>query len=149
MITVTSKEKGLTPKQKRFCEEYLIDTNATQAAIRAGYSDKNANTQGSILLANPKVKEYISIQMEQKKSECVASADEVIQYLTSVMRGSSSSHVLARDEIGAERIVEKPPDEKEKLKAAELLAKRYGILSERVSLDVKPIVISGSDSLED
>lgn len=149
MITVTNKEKGLTPKQKRFCEEYLIDTNATQAAIRAGYSEKTAKEQAARLLSKVNAKAYISELMEQKKSECVASADEVIQYLTSVMRGSSSSHVLARDEIGAERIVEKPPDEKEKLKAAELLAKRYGILSEKVSLDVKPIVISGSDSLED
>ena len=57
--------------------------------------------------------------------------------MTSVLRGKSTSSVLARDEIGAERVIEKPPDEKERLKAAELLGKRYGLFKEAVDLEVK------------
>lgn len=73
--------------------------------------------------------------MAEIASEKVANAQEVMEYLTSVLRGESKSSVLARDEIGAERVIEKPPDEKERLKAAELLGKRYGLYTDKVDLD--------------
>lgn len=69
-------------------------------------------------------------------SEKVADAQEVMEYLTSVLRGESKSSVLARDEIGAERVIEKPPDEKERLKAAELLGKRYGLYTDKIEQTV-------------
>lgn len=65
----------------------------------------------------------------------IADQDEVLKYLTSVLRGKSKSSVLARDEIGAECVIEKPPDEKERLKAAELLGKRYGLYTDKIDLD--------------
>lgn len=123
----------LTAKQQRFCDEYLIDLNATQAAIRAGYSSKYANTNAAKLLQITTIKEFISQRMADKESELIAGQDEVLKYLTSVMRGGTLSHVLARDEVGAERVIEKPPDEKERLKAAELLGKRYGLYTDRVN----------------
>lgn len=140
----------LTAKQQRFCDEYLIDLNATQAAIRAGYSNKYANTNASKLLQITTIKDYIAQRMAEKESELIASQDEVLKYLTAVMRGSSSASVLARNEIGADKVIEKPPDEKERLKAAELLGKRYSLFTDKVNMDVAiPVVISGADELED
>lgn len=124
----------LTAKQQRFCDEYLIDLNATQAAIRAGYSSKYANTNAAKLLQITTIKNFIDKRMAEKESELIADQDEVLRYLTAVMRGDSSAHVLARDEVGADRVIEKPPDEKERLRAAELLGKRYGLYSEKVDI---------------
>ena len=122
----------LTAKQQRFCDEYLIDLNATQAAIRAGYSKKTAGRIGTENVQKPVIKEYIAQRMAEKESQLIADQDEVLKYLTSVMRGGSLSSVLARDEVGADRVIEKPPDEKERLKAAELLGKRYGLYTDKV-----------------
>lgn len=117
----------LTTKQKRFCDEYLIDLNATQAAIRAGYSKKSAQVISAENLTKPIIKEYIAQRMAEKESELIADQDEILKYYTSVMRGESKSSVLARQIDGSEKVIEKPPDEKERLKAAEQLGKRYGL----------------------
>ena len=144
----------MTKKQQRFCDEYLVDCNATQAAIRAGYSEKTAYSIGCENLTKPELKKYIQDRMEQMKSETVASADEVIQYLSSVLRGQSSAEVVVVEGIGdgcsEARTLQKAPDEKERLKAAELLGKRYGIFTDKMSLEgAVPVIISGEDNLED
>jgi len=126
----------MTAKQQRFCDEYLIDLNATQAAIRAGYSGKTANRIGTENLSKPVIKAYLAERMSEKESELIADQDEVLRYLTSVMRGKSVASVLAREETGADHVIEKPPDEKERLKAAELLGKRYGLYTDRIEQDV-------------
>lgn len=126
----------LTAKQQRFCDEYLIDMNITQAAIRAGYSKKTAYAIGQENLKKPMVKEYIEKRMAEKEAALIADQTEVMQYLTSVMRGGSSSSVLARDEVGADRVIEKPPDEKERLKAAELLGRAHMMFTDKVQQDV-------------
>jgi phage terminase small subunit len=126
----------MTAKQKKFCDEYLIDLNATQAAIRAGYTKKYANTNANKLLQNTTIKEFISARMAEKENELIADQDEVLKYLTSVMRGKSVSNVLARNEKGADEVKEKPPDEKERLKAAELLGKRYGLYTDKIEADI-------------
>ena len=138
-------EKRMTAKQRIFCEEYLIDLNATHAAIRAGYSKKTAKQMGTENLAKPAIKEYISARMAEKQSALIADQDEVLRYLTAVMRGESRSSVVVVESTGdftsAAREIEKAPDEKEKLKAAELLGKRYGIYTDRteqaVDMDLK------------
>lgn len=140
----------MTPKQKRFCDEYLIDCNATQAAIRAGYSEKTAYSIGNENLNKPEIRAYIDERLAEIQSKSIADATEVIQYLTSVLRGTSKSSVLSLCGNGYQEIVEKTPDEKEKLKAAELLAKRYGLLTDKVGIKgTIPIVISGDDELEE
>lgn len=126
----------MTAKQQRFCDEYLIDLNATQAAIRAGYSEKYAHTNVTKLLQTTTIKDFIAQRMAEKESELIATQDEVLKYLTAVMRGQSTASVLARTELGSEIPIDKPPDEKERLKAAELLGKRYGLYTERVETDV-------------
>ena len=126
----------MTAKQMRFCDEYLIDLNATQAAIRAGYSKKTANRIATENLSKPVIKEYIAARMAEKEDELIADQDEVLKYLTRVLRGESFSSVLARTETGAEEVIDKQPDENQRLKAAELLGKRYGLYKETVDQTV-------------
>ena len=130
----------LTAKQQRFCDEYLIDLNATQAAIRAGYSEKNARNIASENLAKPNISEYIKNRMAQKEKSLIADQDEVLRYLTSVLRGESQSTEIVvegcGDGISEARIIKKEPSEKDRLKAAELLGKRYGLYTDRVETEV-------------
>lgn len=125
----------LTAKQKRFCDEYLIDCNATQAAIRAGYSKKSARAIGNENLSKLYIREYIDEQLKKIENSNVADAQEVMEYLTNVMRGKSKSSVLSLCGDGFQEVIEKPPDEKEKMKAAELIGKRYGMFKDNVNLD--------------
>lgn len=129
----------LTAKQQRFCDEYLIDLNATKAAIRAGYSEKNARNIASENLAKPNIKEYIDDRMAEKEKSLIADQDEVLKYLTSVLRGKSQSSVVVVESTGdfmtQAREMQKAPDEKERLKAAELLGKRYGLYTEKVDVE--------------
>ncbi len=126
----------LTAKQQRFCDEYLIDLNATQAAIRAGYSKKTANRIGTENLSKLVIREYIENRMAEKEAALIANQDEVLKYLTSVLRGQSKSTEIVIEGLGdgstKARKMEKEPSEKDKLKAAELLGKRYGLYTEKV-----------------
>lgn len=87
-------------------------------------------------MKKPVIQGYIQKRMAEKESKLIADQDEVLQYLTGVLRGESRSSVLARNMVGADEVMEKPPDEKERLKAAELLGKRYGLYTDRVETDV-------------
>lgn len=131
---------ALTEKQKRFCDEYLIDLNATQAAIRAGYSPKGINKRVTRMMANDGFKNYIDKRMSEKEKKLIADQDEVLRYLTSVLRGESTSEELVVEGIGdgcsEARRIAKHPGEKEKLKAAELLGKRYGLYTDRIDVDM-------------
>ena len=146
-------EKKLTAKQQRFCDEYLIDLNATQAAIRAGYSEKAARQIGTENMAKPSIKEYIEKRMEEKEKSLIADQDEVLKYLTSVLRGESESEEIVIENVGdftsEARTMKKAPSEKDRLKAAELLGKRYSLFKDNMKLDVTPVVIGGDDGLED
>ncbi len=144
----------MTAKQRRFCDEYLIDLNATQAAIRAGYSKKTANRIATENLSKPVIKEYVAARMAEKESELIADQDEVLRYLTSVLRGESQSEIVVVEGIGMgtseARTMQKAPDEKERLRAAELLGKRYGLYTDRieqeVDMDLKITVDYGDDA---
>lgn len=147
-------EDAVTPKQKRFCDEYLIDTNATQAAIRAGYSEKTAYSIGQRLLKDVEVAAYIEERANEINSKAIADATEVMQYLTSVLRGEETEEIVViegkGDGYSSARRLDKAVGAKDKIKAAELLAKRYGLLTDKVGVEgVVPIVISGDDDLED
>lgn len=144
----------MTAKQRKFCDEYLVDANLTQAAIRAGYSEKTAYSQGQRLLKNVEIKTYIDEQMEKIQKSTIASAEEVIEYLTSVMRGESVSTEIViegcGDGISEAKKVLKEPSEKDRLKAAELLGRRYGLYTDKTQIDgVIPVVISGGDELNE
>lgn len=138
----------MTDNQRKFCDEYLKDCNGSRA-YKAAYpnvkSDEAARVNASKLLTKTNIKAYIDEQLERISSEKIADATEVMQYLTSVLRGESSSEVVVVEGCGdgfsEARRVDKAPDEKEKLKAAELLGKRYGIFTDKTKLEVEPVVI--------
>ena len=144
----------MTAKQQRFCDEYLIDLNATQAAIRAGYSKKTAYSIGDENLKKPELKNYIEQRMAEKESQLIANQDEVLKYLTAVMRGQTQSEVVVVENIGdymsEARTMQKAPDEKERLKAAELLGKRYGLYTDKVDqtvdMDLNIVIDYGNDA---
>ena len=128
----------MTEKQKIFADEYLIDLNATRA-YKAAYpsvkKDQAARANASRLLTNANIKKYISDQLEKIHSQKTADAQEVIEYLTSVLRGESTSQEIVIEGIGdgmsEARIMEKGPSEKDRLKAAELLGKRYSLFTDK------------------
>lgn len=121
-------------KQKRFCEEYLVDCNATQAAIRTGYSKKTARAVGQRLLTNVDIKKYIDQQLQKLKNEKIADAQEVLEYLTSVMRGEQKEQVALLTGEGVQKLVQKDISAKDRIKAAELIGKRYGLFTEKLEL---------------
>lgn len=136
------KQRELTEKQKLFVQQYLVDFNATQAAIRAGYSPKTAVKQGSRLLTNADIQEHIEIEKKKTNEELIAKREDVLKYLTTVMTGESKSSVLALDVEGGQKTINKPPDEKERLKAAELLGKYHSIFTDNTKITgVIPIVL--------
>jgi len=123
------------------------------AAPAAGYSEKTARSIATENLAKPYIKEYIDKRLKEMESERIATATEVMMYLTSVVRGQSESEIVVVEGIGEgcseARRMKKAPDEKEKLKAAELLGKRFGMFKENVNLNAIPVVISGENDLEE
>ena len=131
---------ALNAKQKRFYKEYLIDLNATQSAVRAGYSKKTAYSQGQRLLKNVEGQKYLAELMAAKDAELIADQDEILKYLTSVLRGESQSTEIVVEGLGdgcsEARTIKKEPSEKDRLKAAELLGKRYGLYTEKIEADV-------------
>lgn len=132
----------MTNKQYRFCDEYLIDLNGTRA-YKAAYpnvkSDEVAKAAASRLLAKVNVRDYIDEQLEKLHNEKTADAQEVMEYLTSVMRGQSESEIVViegeGDGVSSARKMQKAPDEREKLKAAELLGKRFGLFKDKVDMN--------------
>lgn len=131
----------MTDNQRKFCDEYLIDCNATRA-YKAAYprikNDNVAKSAGNRLLTFVDIKENIQTRLDEMASAKVATAEEVIRYLTSVMRGESDSEVVVvtgdGDGYSSAEKVKKNPDEKERLKAAELLGKRYGLFTDKVNV---------------
>ena len=147
----------LTEKQKIFADEYLVDLNATRA-YRIAYprvkSDNVAAVNGTRLLRNAKVKEYIDERLKQLEDKRIAKADEVLQYLTSVMRNEVKEEVVVVESKGdgcsSARTIKKDMSAKDRNKAAELLGKRYRLFTDRIEADVNQTVIfEGEDELED
>lgn len=132
------KKDKLTLKQKRFADEYIISGNATQSAIKAGYSKKTAGVIAVENLEKPNIKAYIDERLKELDDKAIAKQEEVLQYLTAVMRGQSKSAVVVIEGLGEglseARLINKTPDEKDRIKAAELLGKRYGAFTEKVDI---------------
>ena len=130
----------LTLKQKAFADYYIQTGNATESAIKAGYSKKTAYSIGDENLRKPEIKKYIDERLEQISSERIADAKEVMEYLTAVMRGQTLSEIVVVEGCGdgcsEARRMYKAPDEKERIKAAELIGKRYSMWTERVETKV-------------
>ena len=114
----------LTEKQKRFADEYIKSGNATQAAIKAGYSQKYANTNVSKLLQNTTIKSYIDERMEVIASNRIMTAKEAVELLTGIGRGEVKETVVVASPMGVET-VEKEADLKTRISAIKEILKRY------------------------
>lgn len=140
-------------KHERFCTEYIKDTNGKQAAIRAGYAERSAEMQASRLLRNDKVKQRVAELREAYFNENIMTAQQVEYELTRIALGlSNEKHVVIEgtgDGYSEARIIDKPPDEKSRLKALELMAKRHRILNGDTTIDIKPVLIVGGDDIAD
>lgn len=135
----------LTIKQRKFADEYIIRGNATEAAIAAGYSPKTAHQIGHANLDKPHIKAYIQERLDQIQSEKIASQEEILEYLTSVMRGERKEEILKGIGDGVQEIVEIAVSEKDKIKAAELIGKRYGLWTDKVDLDTNISIVIEDD----
>lgn len=120
----------LTVKQKRFADEFIISGNIYQSMVKAGYSENYAKSDGCKILDNPRVKAYIDDRMAGFEREAIASQEEVLSYLTSVLRGEQTEQVM----VSGGEVIDVAVGAKDRIKAAELLGKRYGAWTERVDL---------------
>nr|DAX55223.1 MAG TPA: Terminase small subunit [Caudoviricetes sp.] len=122
----------LKPKELIFAEEWLKTTNATQSAIKAGYSERTAYSAGSRLLKKVDVKQYIDERLAEMKENSIADTDEVMQFLSSTMRGDIP------DQFGLD------PALNDRIKAAELIGKRYKLFTDKQEIsgaDGEPIKV--------
>lgn len=163
---------AMNEKQQRFVDEYLIDLNGTQAAIRAGYSAKTADVQGSRLLGNVKVQQAISQHMAERSKRTGINQDRIVLELakialvkmTDVIDNQGRIKITATDddlsciefmkykasESDTGSSVEREVKIASKIKALELLGRHLGMWNDKLDVNVTlPVVISGEDSLED
>lgn len=142
--------KKLTIKQQKFADEYIKTGNATQSAINAGYSKKTARQVGAENLTKPNIKSYIDKQLTKLEDESIADAKEVMKYLTQAMRGETYDEVYYKSEYGGEKLGKVRIPSKDRIKAAELLGKRYQLFTDKVNLEGNlPVIIYGEDEIED
>ena len=109
----------LTQKQKRFCEEYIKTTNASAAAVAAGYSKKTAGAIGAENLKKPQIAAYIKKRLDEQDTALVADSNEILKFYTAVMRGE------VKDQFGLDASLS------DRLKAGDNLMKRYAAASDR------------------
>lgn len=122
----------LKPKELKFAEEWLKTTNATQSAIKAGYSERTAYSAGNRLLKKVDVKQYIDERLTEMQESSIADTNEVMKFLSSTMRGDIP------DQFGLD------PALNDRLKAAELLGKRYKLFTDKQEIsgaDGEPIKV--------
>lgn len=163
--------RKLTDKQKKFVEEYLIDLNATQACIRAGYSVKTANEQGAQNLAKLSIQEAISRAMAERSKRTGINQDRIVQELariafvkiTDVVDPDGEININASDDdlacIESYKVedsdsVNGSSSKREvklasKIKALELLGKHVGMWNDKIQVDVSIPVFGGEDDLEE
>lgn len=138
----------MTEKQKRFCDYYIEIGNAAEAAVRAGYSKKTAKEIGCENLTKPHLKAYIDERLEKMENERIANAQEVLEHLTSIMRGEEVDGVYKVKQTNnegeifhSEKEYQYTPNVEERTKAAELLGKRYSLFTDKVDIQMSDIVV--------
>ena len=140
-------EKKLTVKQQAFADYYIELGNATQAYLQAYPNvkkEETARANGSRLLTNANVKAYIDERMEEMASKRIADATEVMETLTAILRGEANAAALKGVGGGEEELIDDmPPTMSERIRAAELIGKRYALFTERqeINANITPVFI--------
>ncbi|MDK8393912.1 terminase small subunit [Streptococcus pasteurianus] len=140
----------LNERQRRFADEYIISGNAMESATKAGYSENYARAQSHKLLENVGIKTYISERLAELQSQKVADQQEVLEYLTSVMRGEETEQtIIGVGELGQE-LTDIEVSAKDRIKAAELLGKRYRLWTDKQEVEVQgTVVFANEDDIAD
>lgn len=125
----------MTEKQKRFADYYIETANATESARRAGYKGENLNRVASENLTKLVIREYIDAKVAEKDRERIADQDEVLSYLTGVMRGKQTEQTLIGRGEGMQAITDIDVGASQRIKAAELLGKRYAMWTDKQQID--------------
>lgn len=127
-------------RQQLFCEEYLKDLNATKAAIRAGYSEKTAYSQGQRLLKNVEIKNRLQEIREKIQDENIATIKDIEEFLSLSLNGEMEEEVISvvAEIKGSSKVVKtkKQISLRDRIKAAELLGKRYGLWTDKQEVDI-------------
>jgi Phage terminase, small subunit len=132
----------LTLKQKKFADEYIISGNAEEAAIKAGYSEKYARGNAYKLVAFSGIKTYIEERLAELNSQKIADQEEILKYLTAVMRGEYREETLIGMGQGFQETTYMDVGAKDRIKAAELLGKRYSMWTDKQELTQRTIEIT-------
>lgn len=144
----------LNDRQRAFADFYIESLNAFESAIKAGYSEKYAKSRSYELLENVGIKNYIEEKMKEIESKRIAKAEEVLAFLSSSLRGEVLEEVISTETIDGmikPVILKKQLSAKDRIKAAELLGKRYALFTEKVDLEgnVGVTIIDDIGILED
>lgn len=141
----------LNKKQKAFADYYIESLNATESYVKAYECSYNtARTNGARLLANANIKKYIDEVMSAKDESRIASQDEILQILTDIARGVTEEEVVQFSQLGEELRTTRKPTIKDRMKASELLGKRYRMWTDKIEADVnQQVIFEGEDMLED
>ena len=131
-----AKNQRLNPKQKAFADYYIKSGNILDSAVKAGYSETYAKSQGYKLLDNVGIKQYIDERLGSLDTKRVADANEVLEFLTKVLRGQE------KDQFGLDLSIT------DRIKSAELLGKRFRIFTDKVELDTGNKVLEALDKLK-
>lgn len=143
----------MTSKMKKFCLEYANSGNATQSAKLAGYSEKTAKSQGERLLRQPEVKQFLQDLADEMQSSKIASAREMQEVLTSIIRGEWQEEVVmvegCGDGVSEAVIKKKKPSAKDVNSAVNTLAKMQGVLDNKATMNIIVPVFGGEEDLEE
>lgn len=141
--------KSLTLKQKQFADEYIRTGNAYQSAINVGYSKKYAKARSHKMLENVSINQYIDDNLEIIQKESIAEADEIMRYLTRVLRAEEKEEILVYMGDGMQEIQKIQPNAKDRIKAAELLGKRYRMWTDKHEVEIATPIFIDDVPLED
>ena len=141
----------LTEKQKAFADYYIESLNASESYKKAYncINDSTARVEGSKNLAKPNIKSYIDEIMASKNNDRIASQDEILEGLTRIARGLEEEEVVTITQLGEVVRTERTPTNKDKLKAWELLGKRYRMFTDKIEANINEVVTIIDDIGED
>lgn len=132
----------MTERKRAFVDAYISDIkhNATAAAIKAGYSAKSAKQIAYKLMHDEEVKKAIAAEIKERHAQNTAEANEVVEFLTSVMRGEKVDNIPLFVGDGCQELEEGKPSARDRLKAAELLGKHYALFTDKAQIDSEGVV---------
>ena len=141
----------LNDKQKAFADYYIESLNATESYKKVYECSYNtARTNGARLLTNANIKKYIDEVMSAKDESRIASQDEILQILTDIARGIAEEEVVQFSQLGEELRTTRKPTIKDRMRASELLGKRYRMWIDKVEANVnQQVIFEGESELED